>query len=194
MPNKMNVSAAKPSINGCLHIAPVGTTLPTSAVAELNQAFKSTGYLSTDGVVNKFSRNSTGVNAWGGDNVLDLSSEITDTINVKFMEVTNVDVLKLVYGDSNVEGSLETGITIKANDKELEEKAMVLDMIMRDGALKRLVYPKAKLTDLGDITYKEDGTIQYDATISGYKGADGDSHKEYIVKPTVTPQQEEEGE
>ena len=39
-----------------------------------------------------------------------------------------MNVMKAVYGDSNVTGTLDTGITVKVNAKELEAAAWVVDM------------------------------------------------------------------
>lgn len=50
----------------------------------------------------------------------------------------NVEVLKEVYGNDNVTGTAETGITIKANAKELEEHALVIDVVLKGGVLSTL--------------------------------------------------------
>jgi len=45
-----NVSAGKPKVTGAIFSAPAGSTLPTTAAADLDNAFVSLGYVSEDGV------------------------------------------------------------------------------------------------------------------------------------------------
>lgn len=175
-----NVSAAKPKIGGAIYIADTTAIMPTSATAALDTGFTALGYVSSDGLTNSNSPNTSGLNAWGGDEVITLYNEKTDTFNFKLLEVLNVEVLKAVYGDDNVSGTLETGITIKANNSELPSKAFVFDMIMREGVLKRIVVPSANVTSVGDISYKDSDAVAYDTTISAHPDSAGQTHYEYI--------------
>ena len=52
MQNAALVGVAKPAAGGAVYRAPLGTALPTSTDAELNEAFKSLGYISDDGLTN----------------------------------------------------------------------------------------------------------------------------------------------
>ncbi len=182
MPNNAsNVSAGKPKIGGAIFRAPVGTELPTDAVTALNQAFKTLGYCSTDGLTNANSKDSDNVKAWGGDTVLNLQKSSEDKFKFKLIEILNIDVLKTVYGEENVTGTLEEGITIKVNNIEAEPSSYVIDMILK-GAVKRIVVPNASVSEVADIVYKDDDAVGYETTILAVPDSEGQTHYEYIKK------------
>ena len=80
-----NVTAGKPKVTGAIHVAPLGTTLPTSTDDELT-GFKGLGYCSEDGLVNGTNLETTDIKAWGGDTVLDITTEKPDTFKLAFLE------------------------------------------------------------------------------------------------------------
>ena len=180
MADVKNVSVGKPKIGGAVYRALVGATLPTDATSALGTDFKQLGYISEDGLTNSNSPESDTVKAWGGDTVLMLETGKTDTFQFSLMEVTNTEVLKAVYGDDNVTGDIENGITIKANSTEQTEHSYVIEMVLREGAVKRVVIPSAKLTELGDITYTDSDAILYEMTLTAMPDEDGNTHYEYI--------------
>jgi len=179
--NVSNVTAGKPKIQGAMYYAPIGTALPKNATEALDAAFKSVGYVSEDGLTNSNSRENAEIKAWGGDSVLTTQTEKTDTYKFKLLEVLSTDVMKLQYGDGNVSGALNTGITVKTNATELEEHSWVIDMVMR-GALERIVIPCAKVTELGDVVYSDGDAVGYDLTLSAFPDENGDTSIRYIVE------------
>lgn len=175
-----NVSAGKPKIGGAVSVAPLATALPTDATTALNVAFKNLGYISEDGLTNENTPETDNVKAWGGDTVLITQSEKTDTFTFTLIEVLNVDVLKFVYGDDNVTGTLADGITVKANAEEAEDREIVIDMVLRNGALKRIVIPLGRISEIAEINYVDDDAIGYEVTVTAAPDANGNTHYEYI--------------
>lgn len=173
-------SVGKPKIGGAIFRAPVGTALPTDATTALNEAFKCLGYCGEDGLVNANETDADDIKAWGGDVILTTSSGQKDTFKFKLIEVLNVEVLKAVYGEKNVEGTLATGITVRVNNTPKEECAWVVEMLLNGGVIKRIVVPQAAIVEMGEIVYKDDEEIGYEVTLAATPGDDGDTHKEYI--------------
>lgn len=186
MANKaLNVSAGKPKATGAIWTAPLGTPLPTDTDSELT-GFDCLGYCSDDGLTNSTNLESETIKAWGGDTVLTIQKSKEDKYKFKLIEVLNVDVLKFVYGSANVSGDLETGIVLQANNTDVEEKTIVIDMIMRDNTAKRVVIPTCKISEIADIVYSDSAAVGYETTVACTPDNAGNTHYEYIRKSVIS--------
>lgn len=175
-----NVTVGKPAITGAVFQAPAGSTLPTSTAAALDAAFTELGYVSDDGVTNSNTPSSTEIKAWGGAVVAVPQSEKKDTFKLKLIETMNVDVLAAVFGTANVSGSLAAGSALSVNASEVPAASWVIDMILRDNTAKRIVIPSGKISEIGDVVYKDDEVAGYEITITCLPDSSGNTHYEYM--------------
>lgn len=180
MNDASNVSFGKPKSTGAVFIAPAGTTVPTDATTDLDEAFKALGYISEDGLVNSVSTDVETVNAWGGDTVLVGQTNFGETFTVNLLE-TNAEALKVYYGEDNVSVDGDD-ITVTQNSAQLPAVVAVFELVLTGGRIKRIVVPNAQLADRsGDITYTDGDAIAYPAVFQALPDSDGNSHTEYIA-------------
>lgn len=179
--NAANVSTGKPAVGGAFFRAPLKTKLPANAKEEIDDGFKNLGYISDDGLSNTNERDVGEIKAWGGDVVGKPQKSKKDEFELTFIEIKNPEVCKLVFGDENVTGTdIKTGIKIIVNAKELPHGSYVVDMIMSEGDLKRVVIPDGQVIKVAEVNYKDDDAIGYKVTIAAYPDLNGNTHYEYM--------------
>lgn len=185
--NANNVTAGKPRIAGSIYRAGTAATLPTSADESLAAAFKSLGYISEDGVKNNNSPETEDIKAWGGDIVLNTLTGKEDKFTFKLLESMSTDVLSAVYNSGNVTGTLSSGITVKAKAEQSESGAYVIDMVLKNNVLKRIVIPNASVSEVSEIVYADNDAVGYEITLAAVPDSSGYTHYEYIKQGTPTP-------
>ena len=179
------VTAATPAVGGAISMAPLGTALPTSAAAELTEAFTKLGYVSDAGLVRAIDLDTEVVKAWGGATVLVLHNGKTETFQYTLLDAHSVAVLKLVNGDANVTGeTLAAGISVQSNNKGNVGHVFVIDMLESGNTLHRIVIPNGILSSLGDITYVDTGAEAYDVTITAVADSAEQTCYEYFKTGT----------
>lgn len=178
------VTAGKPKATGAVYCAPLGSTIPTDPKTALSADYKCLGFVSDDGITNTGNMESENIKAWGGQNVLTTSSSSDDTFKFKLIETLNKDVLKFIYGDTNVSGDLTTGdgIAVGVNGYSQDDNIVVIEMIMRNNTAKRIVIPSATISEVGEIVYKDNEAVGYDITLACAADASGKTHYEYTYR------------
>ena len=177
-----NITAAKPGTSGPVFIAPLGTACPTDASTALGSGFTSLGSISDAGVTYTQEIDSNEIKRFGGDVVLTLQNGRTWSAQFTLIDALDVNVKKVVYGDSNVSGTLATGITATGNGSELAGHVWVFEYLLRDGAIERVVFPNAVVSAVGDNTYSDGDLVGYEITIMGMPDASGNSKYVYSYK------------
>lgn len=182
-----NVTTGKPNISGAVFVAPKGTTLPTDATTALDLTkFVCLGYVSEDGLENNNEMDVSSIKAWGGMIVYRSLNELDDNFVLTLIESENTDVLKAVYGSSNVTVDASGNITVNVKADDPEEKVWVFDLALRNNRAKRIVIPDGAITSRETITYNDSDAVGYGITVSAYPDANGSTHKEYLEKATVS--------
>lgn len=175
-----NVSAAKPAVGGAVSVGALNASLPTSTSAATT-GFTALGYISEDGLTHNNTPESEEIKAWGGDIVLTPFTGKTDTFTFTLIEALNVEVLKVIYGSSNVTGtSLSVGYTVNAKAAELEGHTWVIDMVLRNNVAKRITIPNGIVSEIGEVTYADGEAIGYEITVTAFPNSSGVTHYEYI--------------
>lgn len=182
-----NVSTGKPKISGAVYVAAKGTTLPTDATTTLDATkFVCLGYVSEDGLTNNNEMDVSAIKAWGGAIVYRSLTELDDNFALTLIESENTDVLKAVYGDSNVtvDGSNNVKVEVKAEDPQ--ERVWVFDLALRGNRAKRIVIPDGAITGREAIVYNDSDAIGYGITVSAYPDSNGKTHTEYIEGASIS--------
>lgn len=178
MPNKVsNVVAGKPLSTGGILVAPQGTALPTTVATAPNVLFVSTGYIGEDGVTENNGRTIEKIRAWGGDVVKTSQTEHSLTYEFTFIESLNTDVLKTIYGPTNVTTTAKTASVgtlqaIKVTSDVMAHYSYIFEV--RDGVAKvRICVPDGQITEVGETTYSDASVIGYQVTVECFADATG---------------------
>lgn len=182
--NAKYVSTGKPKVSGAVFRAPLGTTLPTDATTALGSSYVNLGYVSEDGLSNSNDMSMSTIKEWGGLIVYNSLDEFTDQFSLALIESENIDVLKAVYGDTNVTESAGT-IHVSVTNKDPQESVFVFELALRNGIAKRIVIADGAITSREEITYNSSDPVAYGITISAYPDGNGKTHDEYQEKYTI---------
>lgn len=169
--------------DGALASAPAGTPLPTDAKTPLPEAFNAKAILSDGGWSLDPNRQTTDLKVHGGGTARTITESFSEVVSTTLVEGADAEILKLVYGEDNVEVSGKK-VSVKHNAKPNGARVWVLGD--RDGdAVRRLVIPSGELFLTGGVTHVHNDMIKYQVEIRCAEDANGNSSYEHIEDTAV---------
>lgn len=178
--NAANVLIGSPdqATTGAILSAPLGTTLPTSAVDTLDVAFKDSGYVSADGLQLTPDISTADINEWGGALVRRVIENFNGTLSWTMIE-TNKESMSVAFGDSYVTSTAanashgnQLAVALGAHLPEAKSFAFK----MKDGDNRILIVaPNAQITEVGEVSFVNNDAIGWQVTLSCYPDSTGES-------------------
>lgn len=159
--------------------------LPTDATTALT-GFVEGGYISEDGVTKTVDASDDNIIAWGGDTVRTVRTEHNLSYTFTFIESSNVNVLKLIYGDENVTVDGSGNIAVKESSKLQSRKSFVIETFDGDKKLREVI-PNAQLAVSGDITYVHSDVVRYECTLTAFPDPEDPNFKAYTYRSSGQP-------
>lgn len=174
-----NIYTAEPLATGVCFVAPLGSPAPTSAVSTLDVSYVDLGYTGTEGFNEKNDRRTDLKRSFGGKVVKVIQSEYNASLEFTLMESLNANVLKAVFGTSNVTVTAATtlhGTQVKVmkNSKKLPHQSWVIDTWDDElNAHYRNYVADGKITTVGDIKVVHTDVIEYKITVEAFETVAG---------------------
>ena len=135
------------ALNAAVHVAPVGTTLPTDSDSALNAAFLELGYTTDDGI--QFSDTKTVEDIKAHQSFYPVRRIVTERgSSVSFeLEQWNGDTVRLAFGGGTVtEPTSGEYKYVPPDPEDIDERAMVIEW--QDGTREyRLVIPRGNVSE-----------------------------------------------
>ena len=156
--------------SGYFYHAPKGTALPASPLAELDEDWKSVGYVSEEGITWATGRSSEPLKDWANKIRRQMQNEPTGTVAVPIISTT-AEVLKTIFGASNVVEAVATAdhgklVSVEVAEGVVSEEEAFL-FIMKDGDDAMMLGTTAGfITALDDISFAPGNPITWNATVS----------------------------
>lgn len=173
-----NIGIGKGNPDGYAWVAPKGTKLPVDAKEAIDEAFKSLGYITDEGVTNSTEADSSDIKDWAGRVVKKIQNSFSENYQVGFYEA-RVTVLKTYYGDANVDDDGKGTITVRHNGAFTEERCFVLETLLTDTVIKRTVIPRGCIYERDDVEHSSESAVTFKGTITALPDAQGNTSYDY---------------
>lgn len=165
---------------GGAYSAPYGTTLPTDAVTDLDNAFVELGLISDEGYADSDQRTIKDQTSYTSNDPTPFLQSRTEAFQLTLLE-TNEVVLREAYGDANVTVDTDGSIAVTHRTYgAMQHRSYVFDTITGN-RVRRQVIPCGAVTELGEITNSRSEPLGYDLTIRAIPDNNGVTAYTYIA-------------
>lgn len=181
--SKVLVGTPDQKTTGAVSDAPVGTALPESSTAELDPAFKSSGYVSSDGLSLATDRSTNDIQDWSGSTVRKMLESFDSTLTWSEMQMS-AESLKHAFGEANVKVEPATNehgeqVSVQVNSQMPEIRSWVFRM--KDGKNRiMIVVPQGQVTEIDEIAFAAADAISLPLTLTTYPDAEGNNLYIYL--------------
>lgn len=174
-----NVSTTRFVKGGYAFSAPAGTKVPTDLKEKLDPAFSCMGFFSEDGYKENVDASEEKLADANGDTVDTYTDAPKETLAVTLIEMSE-EALGIQYGHKNV--TRRDGMLVVDHNwgKSDEERAIVLEMVLKNGRRFRKVIEKAKVGERGEVTGNSTTVTGREVTFTYITDDDGSGCKDYI--------------
>lgn len=163
---------------GAILSAPLGTTLPESAVDTLDSAFVGSGYVSEEGLSLTTDISTKEIKEWGRSTVRKILEQFDGTISWKEISLTYESACN-AFGEEHVtktEASSSNGSQLKISIGAHLPEAKSWVFKMKDGdARVIIVVPNGQVTGIDSIEFNGGDAIGFPLTLSCYDDGTGNS-------------------
>lgn len=158
-------------VKGKVYLAPLGTTVPTTATGAIDAAAVELGYVTVEGVTKSTSKNTTDILAWGGDLIRTVVTDATTTFKFALMESSEA-VIEAYLGATMTGGAID-GIATATT------KGVIIIDILDDPKQMRIVIANGEIIEVDDQVYAGGEAITYGVTVRAYAD-NGVNFKQYF--------------
>lgn len=181
--SKVLVGAPDQAVTGAISDAPVGTELPKDATSQMGGAFKSSGYVSDDGLELTTDRSTNDIHDWSGANIRKILKSFDSTLAWSEAQMS-YESLCHAFGSENVTrepANAQHGerVTLRVNASLPAARSWVFSMKDGDARI-RIVVPNGQVTSVDTIAFNSSDAITLPITLSCYPDVSGNSIYIYV--------------
>ncbi|MFD6219249.1 phage tail tube protein [Nocardia asteroides] len=186
LPSSNYIGAGTPNlaVSGGVLVAPLNSTLPTTAAGVIDPAFKALGYVSEDGIESLGERKVETVKDWNADIIAQLQTEHSVRFGLTLYAVWDQDVLSEIFGENNVTATAATAtsgklINVKETGLVLPRRSWIFDMKTEDKKL-RIVLPNAKISSITEKKFVSNELAGFTINVEAFKDDTGVKAYRYL--------------